>query len=153
MGEYSHDGDYPLAAGSTDQEIRELRARVTAHDEMFASLAPITGAGNPRHDRPPLGYAACTRPDGHDGPCAHPLIEPCPNCGCPSERFDGHVCEEYQIHMEMSPMEFRDHLDACIRQCRKERDEAVNIANRHMAECYVDAYQSMRTSLFGELLP
>lgn len=21
--------------------------------------------------------------------------EPCPYCGCPGKRFDGHVCEEY----------------------------------------------------------
>ena len=22
--------------------------------------------------------------------------EPCPFCGCPSDRFDGHVCEDYE---------------------------------------------------------
>jgi hypothetical protein len=27
------------------------------------------------HDQPPPGYAACTRHDGHDGPCAHPEAE------------------------------------------------------------------------------
>lgn len=21
--------------------------------------------------------------------------EPCPECGCPGEQYDGHVCEEY----------------------------------------------------------
>lgn len=25
------------------------------------------------HDNPPPGFAACTRPPGHDGPCAHPF--------------------------------------------------------------------------------
>lgn len=27
------------------------------------------------------------------------------------------------------------------------------LLNKHDAECYVDAFQSVRTSLFGELLP
>jgi len=47
--------------------------------------------------------------------------------------------------------EVKKYLDKCIRYWRKKRDgrgeEAV------MAVYYIDAFQSVRTSLFGELLP
>lgn len=41
------------------------------------------------------------------------------------------------------------HLDMCIKFWRGRKLDP----NDEFAECYVDAYQSMRTSLFGELLP
>ena len=47
-----------------------------------------------------------------------------------------------------------DYLDASIRAWRVKRDNtANNLGDRAMAEHYVDAYQSVRTSLFGETLP
>lgn len=90
--------------------------------------------GEYTHERPPRGYGPCTRPDGHTGPCALPSLG---------------------IRTEMSLREFRDHLDGCIRQCRRDREEAIgreHDAERERAIAYVDAFQSMRTSLFGELL-
>lgn len=52
----------------------------------------------------------------------------------------------------------RDHLDACIRLWRERRDEAeanpgASEEDVALTEHYVDAYQSMRTSIFGEVLP
>lgn len=50
-----------------------------------------------------------------------------------------------------------EHIDNCIDywRCRKEavtfkKNESVTEV---MCNCYIDAYQSMRTSLFGELKP
>jgi hypothetical protein len=42
----------------------------------------------------------------------------------------------------------KEYLDRCIIHWRKKRDEGDAIA-----EYYVDAFQSIRMSLFGELLP
>ena len=41
-----------------------------------------------------------------------------------------------------------EYLDACIRHWRRAREKGVE-----RALYYVDAYQSVRTSLLGELLP
>lgn len=30
-------------------------------------------------------------------------VETCPDCGCPGEEYDGHVCEDY-LHGRSSPM-------------------------------------------------
>jgi len=47
-----------------------------------------------------------------------------------------------------------DYLDGAIKAWRIKRDNhANNLVDRAMAEHYVDAYQSVRTSLFGETLP
>lgn len=53
------------------------------------------------------------------------------------------------------PDAVRDWIDSCIRLWRRKRDEARtgSVEDMEMAEHYVDAYQSMRTSLFGETLP
>jgi hypothetical protein len=47
------------------------------------------------------------------------------------------------------------YLDGAIRSWRKKRDRAIggDIRAYNMAVFYVDAYQSVRESLFGELLP
>jgi hypothetical protein len=48
------------------------------------------------------------------------------------------------------------HIDGCIRACRVNRDEAARTGDTHGAHtwaCYVDAYQSIRCSLFGSTLP
>jgi hypothetical protein len=53
----------------------------------------------------------------------------------------------------------REYLDGCIWEARRWRDKPRNdggVQDGHeylMARCYVDAYQSVRTSIFGELLP
>lgn len=53
----------------------------------------------------------------------------------------------------------KEYLDTAIRKWRKRKVEARmlsvgpdNIATT-ISECYVDAFQSVRTTLFGELLP
>lgn len=45
------------------------------------------------------------------------------------------------------------HLDRCITEMRKKRDQANNEEDELVYSCYVDAYQSMRMSLFAALLP
>ncbi|HEC66692.1 MAG TPA: hypothetical protein ENI23_15555 [bacterium] len=47
----------------------------------------------------------------------------------------------------------REYLDGCIRYWRDLRDAAESPEQAIQATCYVDAFQSVRTSLFGELLP
>ena len=52
----------------------------------------------------------------------------------------------------------KGYLDKCIIHWRKERDKHKNAEHRTsgelelMAADYIDAFQSLRTSLFGELL-
>jgi hypothetical protein len=48
--------------------------------------------------------------------------------------------------------DIKSYLDECIVFWRDKRDNSVDTEHT-MAVCYVDAFQSMRTSLFGELLP
>ena len=61
----------------------------------------------------------------------------------------------------MSTIEFteeaiRDHLDNCIRLWRSHRNKEDGSERemelKQMAPYYIDAYQSVRISLFGELL-
>lgn len=49
--------------------------------------------------------------------------------------------------VEFAKEAIREYLDRCIRVARRKRDEGES-----MYVYYVDAYQSIRTSLFGELL-
>ncbi len=46
----------------------------------------------------------------------------------------------------------KNYLDRNIKYWRKEREQTVTEVNDYVAACYIDAYQSMRYSLFGELL-
>ncbi len=46
------------------------------------------------------------------------------------------------------PDKLKDYLDGCIRLWREKKN-----AGHFMAMFYIDAYQSVRTSLFGETLP
>ena len=46
-----------------------------------------------------------------------------------------------------------EYLDACVRSWRQRRDSAESAAERDMAAYYVDAFQSMRISVLGSLLP
>lgn len=50
----------------------------------------------------------------------------------------------------------KDYLDNAIRSWRKKRDKIdpplSNPEDHFMATCYIDAFQSVRMTLFGELL-
>ncbi len=46
----------------------------------------------------------------------------------------------------------KKYLDSCIKLWREKKKEASDAEDRLMAACYVDAFQSVRTSIFGELL-
>lgn len=48
----------------------------------------------------------------------------------------------------------KEYLDDMIEYWRNKRDEAHNVSDdqdKLIASCYVDAYQSVRKNLFGEL--
>lgn len=47
----------------------------------------------------------------------------------------------------------KEYLDSCIVFWRKKRDNAENPEDRNMAVHYIDAFQSVRNSIFDELLP
>lgn len=53
-----------------------------------------------------------------------------------------------------TPDAVRNYLDDAIRSWREQRDEHEPGTDQHvMGVYYVDAFQSMRVSLFGEMLP
>lgn len=40
------------------------------------------------------------------------MTEPCPDCGCPSQYYDGHVCEDYAAKVSLREFtEFRENLE------------------------------------------
>ena len=45
------------------------------------------------------------------------------------------------------------YLDTCIRKWRTEKNQTITEESKLIASCYIDAYQSIRISLFGEELP
>lgn len=47
----------------------------------------------------------------------------------------------------------QEYLDDSITVWRRKRDTAENNKNRWTAICYVDAFQSVRISMFGSVLP
>ncbi len=54
----------------------------------------------------------------------------------------------------LTRQEVQEYLDKCIESWRRNRDKArAGSAYHEMATHYVDAYQSARISLIGELLP
>lgn len=56
--------------------------------------------------------------------------------------------KEIKTTVEFTEKEVKKYLDDCIRFWRDKRKEG-----NKMAMYYVDAFQSVRSSLFGELLP
>lgn len=52
-----------------------------------------------------------------------------------------------------TPDELRTYLDDAINKWREQRAQAPTDSDQHTAACYVDAFQSVRVSVFGELLP
>ena len=49
--------------------------------------------------------------------------------------------------------EIKKYLDKCIILWREKRDNAEDEEHRIMAVYYIDAFQSVRTTIFGETLP
>jgi hypothetical protein len=48
--------------------------------------------------------------------------------------------------------DIREYLDRVIVHWRERREEASEEKDKLKAVCYIDAYQSVRMSIFGELL-
>ncbi len=71
----------PMTAAELDEQVRGITDGTIKTIPWDASMFvdhddPGTDVDEPYgHDNPPPGYAACTRPAPHDGPCAHPLLE------------------------------------------------------------------------------
>lgn len=62
--------------------------------------------------------------------------------------------------ISMTPQEIREYLDEGIMSWRSQRDQAANPGHESgdavlhaMARYYIDAFQSVRSTLFGETLP
>ena len=47
----------------------------------------------------------------------------------------------------------KQYLDSCIKYWRERKLEDLIDPNPGTCACYIDAFQSVRTSVFGELLP
>lgn len=54
--------------------------------------------------------------------------------------------------MRMTEQEFLSYLDRAIRIWRQKKEEAIAVCDKQIASCYIDAFQSVRVSVFGELL-
>lgn len=52
----------------------------------------------------------------------------------------------------MTRGEVRKYLDDTIRGWREAKEETTNKHDQHTAACYVDAFQSVRKTIFGETL-
>lgn len=53
----------------------------------------------------------------------------------------------------INPTSIREYLDKCIIYSRKQLKNSKTKKDKLMAKCYIDAYQSVRVSLLGKLLP
>jgi len=54
--------------------------------------------------------------------------------------------------MEMNENEILEYLDFCINEWR-DRNEDINHIHHNISLYYIDAFQSVRSSLFGSTLP
>jgi len=73
----------------------------------------------------------------------------CPYCG---EYRIKEIVGVFMPELKVIPFNKTDikaYLDRCIRHWRKRRDEGDFV----QAPCYIDAFQSVRTTLFDETLP
>lgn len=52
----------------------------------------------------------------------------------------------------MNEIELREYLDIAIRRWRTRKTEATNNEDALIAACYIDAFQSVRVCMLGELL-
>jgi hypothetical protein len=120
--------------------------------------------GEPLHIKGLTGCARC-RGEGHVDltfePLAYPLDlndgsrplthwAPCPTNGQPILLSQAN--EDPPTPLQQ--WEVREYLDAAVTLWRARRD-ALNEDDpaRHTARCYIDAFQSVRSSLLGETLP
>ncbi len=55
--------------------------------------------------------------------------------------------------VKFEPEAIKEYLDGIIRHWRQNKAEAQTSEQELMSKCYIDAAQSMRMYLFGELLP
>jgi hypothetical protein len=56
--------------------------------------------------------------------------------------------------VKFTKKEVKNYLDSVIIFWRKQRDDKITRGIDNQQEvCYIDAYQSVRVSLFGEMLP
>ena len=62
-------------------------------------------------------------------------------------------CPKCRSNPHISKQEIQDYLDDAIRNWRNRKEEYNNEENKLIAMCYIDAFQSVRVSLLGELLP
>lgn len=53
--------------------------------------------------------------------------------------------------VKFDPIDIKNYLDGLIHYWRKERDKGTTPPL--VCRCYIDAYQSVRVSIFGKLLP
>ncbi len=68
------------------------------------------------------------------------------------DTFEGRVVAVASDEV-LTKQEVQEYLDKCIRKWRQERDSGKSEQTRSVAIYYVDAFQSVRISLLGELLP
>ena len=54
--------------------------------------------------------------------------------------------------IEFTPDAVREYLDEAIREWRRRKNAGDPYEDLFMCGCYIDAYQSVRVSLFGERL-
>ena len=66
--------------------------------------------------------------------------------------FNSEDFEPYK-EIQMNSEEINKYLDNVITLWRKRKEEYKDEDEIFMSRCYIDAYQSVRISLFGELLP
>ncbi len=79
----------------------------------------------------------------------------CTRCGMETDHFRDGMCK---LCWDVRPLggdlipftkaDIRAYLDRCIQHWRIKRDEGDNLA-----PCYIDAFQSVRSTIFGEILP
>jgi hypothetical protein len=55
--------------------------------------------------------------------------------------------------IDFTPEAVKQYLVAAVQKWRATRDSAVGNAEWTIAQCYVDAFQSVHTTLFGTLVP
>ena len=78
----------------------------------------------------------------------------CKSCGIEADQYADGLCEACWKNQRrgkhlipFTETDIREYLDRSIRYWRKKRDEG-----NALAPSYIDAFQSVRTTLFGRLL-
>jgi hypothetical protein len=63
----------PMTSGELDDQVKGILDGTVKTYDWDDIGRDIDIAMPPEHDNPPPGYAKCTRPAPHTGPCAHPF--------------------------------------------------------------------------------